>query len=127
MTRAGILRCILAASAVACAAPATVARTTTAPSPAGSARATLRLEGADQTAGLRRDPAIADALNDVDPARIRRIDSTLVSFGTRNTFSDTMSAARGIGAARRWIFSEFERYNHDCGGCLRVEYNAKVQ
>lgn len=87
----------------------------------------MRLEGADQTAGLRRDQAIADAIADVDPARIRRIDSTLVSFGTRNSFSDTTSSSRGIGAARRWIFSEFQRYSRDCGGCLRVEYNSKVQ
>jgi hypothetical protein len=81
----------------------------------------------DERAGLTRDPAIAAALAEVDPAHIRHTDSMLVSFGTRNTFSDTTSDARGIGAARRWIHSEFERYSKDCGGCLKVEYNAKVQ
>ena len=32
-----------------------------------------------------------------------------------------MSAGRGIGAAREWIKSEFERYSKDCGGCLEVK------
>jgi len=81
----------------------------------------------DESLGLARDPNIAAALAEVDPAHIRHTDSMLVSFGTRNTFSDTLSQTRGIGAARRWIYSEFERYSRDCGGCLRVEYNAKVQ
>ena len=72
-------------------------------------------------------PEVAAALAEVDPKNIRRIDSTLVSFGTRNTFSDTTSTTHGIGAARRWIYSEFQRYSQACGGCLRVEYNEKVQ
>jgi hypothetical protein len=77
--------------------------------------------------GLQADPAITAALGDVDPLRIRHTDSMLVSFGTRNTFSDTLSTTRGIGAARRWIHSQFEQFSRDCGGCLRVEYNAKMQ
>jgi len=81
----------------------------------------------DATQGLRRDPTIAAGLADVDPARIRFTDSVLVSFGTRNTFSDTMSSSHGIGAARRWIYSQFQQYSRDCGGCLKVEYYAKVQ
>jgi hypothetical protein len=44
----------------------------------------------------------------------------LVSFGTRHTLSETRSDTRGIGAARRWIRSEFERISHDCGGCLEI-------
>ena len=46
----------------------------------------------------------------------------LVSFGTRNTFSDTVSETRGIGAARRWIKSEFENISKDCDNCLEVFY-----
>ena len=34
---------------------------------------------------------------------------TLEGFGTRNTFSDTTRDDFGIGAARRWLFSEFQR------------------
>ena len=47
---------------------------------------------------------------------------TLVGFGTRHTLSETVSETRGIGAARRWIFAEFEKISKDCGGCLEVIY-----
>ncbi|MEP6341973.1 MAG: M28 family peptidase [Maricaulaceae bacterium] len=47
---------------------------------------------------------------------------TLVNFGTRHTLSETESTTRGIGAARRWIFTEFEKISKDCGGCLEVVY-----
>jgi hypothetical protein len=50
----------------------------------------------------------------------------LAGFGTRNTLSDTLSATRGIGAARRWIKSEFDRIAAACGGCLEVSYTAQV-
>ncbi|MDH4351213.1 MAG: M28 family peptidase, partial [Gemmatimonadota bacterium] len=51
---------------------------------------------------------------------------TLVGFGTRHTFSDTVSATRGIGAARRWIKAEFERISAACGGCLEVRYVSEI-
>ena len=51
---------------------------------------------------------------------------TLVGFGTRHTMSDTISTTRGIGAARRWIFAEFQRISADCGGCLEVRYVSDV-
>ncbi|MHB1225555.1 MAG: hypothetical protein ACYC2G_16125, partial [Gemmatimonadaceae bacterium] len=34
--------------------------------------------------------------------------------------------SRGIGAARRWIRSEFDRVAAACGGCLEVSYTASV-
>jgi hypothetical protein len=80
----------------------------------------------DVRIGLVPDAAVASLLRDVSPARIRATDSTLVAFGTRNTFSDTLSASRGIGAARRWLHSQLSQYSRDCGGCLRVEYDAEV-
>jgi len=55
-------------------------------------------------------------------ARIRSDIQTLVDFGTRHTLSDTQSETQGIGAARRWIFNEFEAISRDCGGCLEVIY-----
>lgn len=55
-------------------------------------------------------------------ARIERDVRTLVGFGTRHTLSDTTSNTRGIGAARRWVFAEFQRISSDCGGCLEVRY-----
>ena len=80
----------------------------------------------DPRIGLVRDTALAAALADVSPARIRATDSALVSFGTRNTFSDTLSSTRGIGAARRWLFAQLQQASRECGGCLRVEYDAAV-
>src|SRR5207302_6344590 len=32
-----------------------------------------------------------------------------------------IAAGHGIGAAREWIKSEFERYSQDCAGCLEVK------
>ena len=56
------------------------------------------------------------------PERILADIQTLVDFGTRHTLSETRSDTRGIGAARRWIFAEFEKISADCGGCLEVMY-----
>ena len=47
---------------------------------------------------------------------------TLAGFGTRHTLSETESETRGIGAAQRWIFEEFETISAACGGCLDVVY-----
>lgn len=58
----------------------------------------------------------------VSAERIQKDIQTLVDFGTRNTFSDTISDTRGIGAARRWIKSEFEVISKECNDCLDVFY-----
>lgn len=34
----------------------------------------------------------------------------IVGFGTRHTYSDTLSAATGIGAARRWAFAKLQQF-----------------
>jgi hypothetical protein len=71
------------------------------------------------------DPQIAAAVKEVSPARVKATIEKLVSFRNRSTLSaaDAASVAkgRGIGAAREWIRSEFERYSRDCGDCLKVE------
>lgn len=61
--------------------------------------------------GLRpdADPRIQKLVAAVSEDRLKAMLTTLVSFGTRSTLSDTMSTTRGIGAARRWIFEEFKR------------------
>jgi hypothetical protein len=107
--------------------PSTTIPTRTPPGPAPVVSTARIAQGVDVSVGLSQDPDIATALSEVDPARIRHTDSMLVSFGTRNTFSDTMSTSRGIGAARRWIHSQFDQFSRDCGGCLKVEYFGKVQ
>jgi hypothetical protein len=71
------------------------------------------------------DPQIAAALREISAQRIRGNIEKLVSFGTRLTLSAqdpaSLAAGHGIGAAREWIKSEFERYSKDCGGCLEVK------
>jgi Zn-dependent M28 family amino/carboxypeptidase len=37
--------------------------------------------------------------------------------------SDTTSSTRGIGAARRYLFSRLTQISRECGGCLKVEYD----
>lgn len=77
-----------------------------------------------------RPPAVDMRLYDIaeapDSERIERDVTTLVNFGTRHTLSDTISNSRGIGAARRWIFAEFERISEACGGCLEVIYQRNL-
>ena len=66
-----------------------------------------------------------DLYNVIDSVSSERIENdvkTLVNFGTRHTLSDTLSKSRGIGAARRWIKSEFDNISKDCNGCLDVFY-----
>ena len=52
---------------------------------------------------------------------------TLVSFGTRHSLSSQTDPKRGVGAARDWIYGEFERISRDCGGCLTVEKQTFLQ
>jgi len=68
----------------------------------------------------------ADITTGPSAARIQNDIQTLVDFGTRHTLSETKSNTRGIGAARRWIFAEFEKISEDCGGCLEVIYVSKT-
>ena len=68
------------------------------------------------------DQKIYNIIDAVSENRIKADVKTLTEFGTRNTFSDTLSATRGIGAARRWIKSTFEDISKDCNNCINVFY-----
>ncbi|MDA1029013.1 MAG: M28 family metallopeptidase [Bacteroidetes bacterium] len=68
------------------------------------------------------DTRMYDIIEASSTKRIEADIRELAGFGTRNTFSDTLSATRGIGAARRWIHAEFEKISTECGGCLEVSY-----
>ena len=78
------------------------------------------------TIGLKRDPKIAAALRDVSVDSIRATDTFLAGLGSRHTMGDTLSATRGPGAARRYIFAKLSKYSLQCGGCLRVSYQAEL-
>ena len=68
------------------------------------------------------DTRIYNIINNVSEERIKNDVATLVNFGTRHTLSDTISETKGIGAARRWIKSEFDKISSDCNNCLEVFY-----
>lgn len=80
------------------------------------------LNGQETEAPPQVDTRIYDIVASASPERVEADIQTLAGFGTRNTFSDTLSDTRGIGAARRWIKAEFEKISAECGGCLEVFY-----
>ena len=75
----------------------------------------------------RQNPQIADVVRQISPKNIEASVRKLVSFGTRHTLSATTSETRGIGAARRWLQEEFERYAKDSGGRLEVSLDQFTQ
>jgi hypothetical protein len=76
---------------------------------------------------LRRDESIETLLAQVSKTNLENNIKKLVSFKTRHTLSDTLSKTSGIGAARAWIKSEFERYSSQNAGRLIVAYDAFTQ
>ncbi len=66
------------------------------------------------------DPEIASLINAVSQQQLTAYVQTLEGFGTRNSFSAVDRDDRGVGAARRWIFSEFERVGN---GRLQVTFD----
>lgn len=64
--------------------------------------------------------ALAAISAEVSEASLRGYIEKMVNFGTRHTLSDQTSDTRGIGAARRWVESEFRQMSTECGGCLEV-------
>ncbi|KAI1443115.1 Zn-dependent exopeptidase [Annulohypoxylon stygium] len=70
---------------------------------------------------------LSSILAEVDPANIEATILKLVFFGTRHTLSTQNSTTRGIGAARDWIHSEFQKYADASDGRLTVETVGYVQ
>ncbi len=73
------------------------------------------------------NPQITEVVREISAKNIEASIRKLVGFGTRHTLSDTTSETHGIGAARRWIQSEFERYGKDSGGRLQVTMDEFTQ
>ena len=70
---------------------------------------------------------IAGVVRQISAKNIETSIRRLVGFGTRHTLSETQSDTRGIGAARRWLQSEFTRYSKDSGGRLQVTMDEFTQ
>ena len=73
------------------------------------------------------DARIYDVIDAVSAERIENDIRQLANFGTRHTMSETKSDTRGIGAARRWIKSEFEMISQACNGCLEVSMHRTIE
>lgn len=86
----------------------------------------LILLNSSQTFAQETDSRIYDIIQKISADSIENSIRTLAGFGTRNTFSDTVSDTRGIGAARRWIKSKFENISGDCENCLEVFYQKEL-
>ena len=56
-------------------------------------------------------PQVKKIVEEVSAERIRATIEKLVSFGTRHTLSAQDDPQHGIGAARKWIFAEFQSYS----------------
>jgi len=74
------------------------------------------------TLSAQTDQRLYDIIDAVSAERIEKDITMLANFGTRHTLSHTVSQTRGIGAARRWIKSEFEKVSNACNDCLKVIY-----
>ena len=73
------------------------------------------------------NPEINKMIKEISAKRIEADIRKLVSFGTRNTLSEQDNPTRGIGAARDWLFAEFNKISAECGNCLQVEKQTFLQ
>jgi Peptidase family M28/Fibronectin type III domain len=71
--------------------------------------------------------AIAALLAVISAKNLERDVRALVSFGTRSTLSSQSDPKRGIGAARDWIKSEFDKIAATSGGRMTVELQSFTQ
>jgi len=62
----------------------------------------------------------------VSAARMKATVEKLVSFGTRHTLSSQTDPNRGIGAARDWIYGQFQQSAAQSGGRMTVEKQSFV-
>ena len=69
----------------------------------------MRARRPAKTAAAARNPQISKIVAEIDPRNIENTIRKLVSFGTRNTLSDLNDPNRGIGAARDWLYAEFQK------------------
>jgi hypothetical protein len=86
---------------------------------------------AQELSSQSADLKIRGALNEISAQQVQADIEKLVSFKNRSTLSAqdeaSITAGKGIGAAREWIKSQFERYSRDCGGCLEVKTDSFTQ
>ena len=57
------------------------------------------------------ESVVRQVIDGISENRVHDIIAKLEAFGTRNTLSSQDNPNRGIGAARKWIFAEFQSYS----------------
>jgi hypothetical protein len=62
-------------------------------------------------------------LDAISADSLRSYVASLASFETRHSLSDTLSFAKGIGAARRWLWQKLQSFSQASGGRLQVYYD----
>jgi hypothetical protein len=67
------------------------------------------------------NPQIRRIVAEINPRNIENTIRKLVSFGTRNTLSQQDDPNRGIGAARDWLYAEFQKAAAQSEGRMTVE------
>src|SRR6266404_3495264 len=80
-----------------------------------------RVRRSARTRAAARNPQISKIVAEINPRYIEDTIHKLVSFGTRNTLSDQNNPNRGIGAARDWLYAEFQKAAAASGGRMTVE------
>jgi hypothetical protein len=70
------------------------------------------------------DPNVISAglVSSISPDSLLADLFAMKGFQNRNTFSDTVSNTRGIGASRRWVYNKFVQYSAANGNRLRPAY-----
>jgi hypothetical protein len=72
-------------------------------------------------------PQLRSMLRDVSARKIEASIRTLAGFGTRHTLSSQDDPNRGIGAARDWIFDQFQQSAANSDGRMTVQKQSFVQ
>jgi hypothetical protein len=70
------------------------------------------------------DAEIAGLVKEISADSIKNYIAKMVSFGTRHSLSDTVSATTGIGAARRWVAYKFRQFGERNKANISVELDA---
>jgi hypothetical protein len=65
-----------------------------------------------------RDPEVEAMVKEVNPDSLQSYIKSMVAFGTRSTVSSVTDRKKGIGAARNWVLSQFQRWAAASGGRL---------
>lgn len=125
-SRRTLLTAAVAATGAAAAAPLVGSSPAVAAPGSGAGRAEDFPAGPPATA-QRAGADLVALLREIDPDRIEATVRRLVAFGTRHTLSSQTDPQRGIGAARDWLFDQYQAVAATSGGRMTVEKQSFVQ